>query len=253
MKKALIGALLMAVPFTSYAQLKVYRNGDVTVGRTSQSGVSKLAVGGTVTASGMIVPITKWQQETATPLSDEETLPSVMAVDVIRYGDATAEEEETTPRCYAVSPVSLQQIYPYMVFQENDTVQGVNYTALVPLLLRSIQELQLQVQTLKSAVDHLGCWPLQESASQKFAVQLSQNSPNPSRCQTAIAYSIEGDFSTVFIRIADIYGGVVKTIPLQQSSGSVDVSTSELSPGLYVYTIIVDGIAADSKKMTVVR
>ena len=37
MKKFIIGALLMAVPFTTFAQLKVYRNGDITIGRTGQS------------------------------------------------------------------------------------------------------------------------------------------------------------------------------------------------------------------------
>ena len=83
MKKYIIGALLMAVPFTTFAQLKVYRNGDITIGRTGQSEVSKLAVGGTITTKGIIIPITDWQQQEARNLSEEEILPSIMSMDVI--------------------------------------------------------------------------------------------------------------------------------------------------------------------------
>lgn len=254
MKKFIIGALLMAVPFTTFAQLKVYRNGDITIGRTGQSEVSKLAVGGTITTRGVIIPITDWQQQEARTLSEEEILPSIMSMDVIAYGHSADEESasaETTPLYYAISPATMQQLYPTLVCQENDTIKGINYTALIPLLVRSIQELQHQVQELKNNVDMLSM--SQTMSDTPIRATLSQNSPNPSRGQTSINYSIEGDFSTAFIRIADIYGGVVKTIPLQQSTGSIDVSTSELSPGLYLYTLIVDGIAADNKKMTVVR
>lgn len=257
MKNMIISALLLAVPFTVFAQLKVYRNGDVTIGRAASSEVSKLAVGGTVTTQGVIIPITDSQQESAMRLSEEETLSSIMSMDVITYSNPIDNDNDTDgvlpTRHYAISPKSLLQLYPSLVYEENDSVKGVNYTALVPLLLRCIQELQLQVQTLRTTVETLESGTQQTSANKQFTATLSQNSPNPAHGLTTIDYTIEGTFTTAFIRISDIYGGVVKSIPLKQGVDSVVINASELSAGLYLYTLIVDGLATDSKKMTVVR
>lgn len=260
MKQRIITISLMAVLAISVqAQFKVYRNGNVTVGLTGQSKVSKLAIGGTVTAHGLIVPFL--DADNSTSLSEGEAgsiLSSVMAMDVVSYSSPIDEEEETPAAVhFALSPETLKLLYPSLVSKDGEGTDGINYTEVIPLLVRSIQELQHEVETLKSTLalmsDQAGNSANQLGASTRYSATLQQNSPNPVREQTTIGYSLAGSFTTAVISISDIYGNIVKTCPVHTGTGSVSVNASELGIGMFLYSLIVDNTVVDSKKMVVTK
>ena len=70
MKKVLLLAFAIQLSITVNAQLKVNRNGDVTIGATPQSSLSKLSIGGSVTTDGVIVPFGEKVKEYAVSLKD---------------------------------------------------------------------------------------------------------------------------------------------------------------------------------------
>lgn len=59
------------------------------------------------------------------------------------------EEKMNSRRRYGVSAQQLQKVYPSLVMEGQDGYLYVNYTELVPLLLRSIQELKAELDEVK--------------------------------------------------------------------------------------------------------
>lgn len=95
------------------------------------------------------------------------TLENVMNMNVItyRFKDREIPEAErdtisaemakkmySTPKNlhYGLSAQELQEIYPDLVYEGQDGYLGVNYVELVPILIRSIQELKQELEEVKN-------------------------------------------------------------------------------------------------------
>lgn len=128
----------------------------------------------TLTTTVVITPSDMRLKENVTMLSEEEqrdggTLESLMGLDVIHYNYApraveeqgdTAQAAQTTEaqaeakqsaRHYGLSAQQLREIYPDLVIEGQDGYLGVNYVELVPILIRSIQQLKAEVEELRAA------------------------------------------------------------------------------------------------------
>lgn len=67
------------------------------------------------------------------------------------------EKEKSMQPHFGISAQELQKIYPELVMEGSDGTLMVNYVEMVPLLLRSIQELKAEVEELRAASDlHTG-------------------------------------------------------------------------------------------------
>jgi len=268
MKKAFFSLLFIMTPIVMSAQLRVYRNGNVTIGQQPQSEISKLAIGGTITTDGIVVPVKDITKESSKSLSSEDrtkTLSSIMAVDVLTYrlpSEINDEDKanQSSNFHYVVSPDELQLLFPSLVSQNFDGTKGINYTELVALLLSSIQELKQEVDGLRATLASLeesnyfqGSRSTDSNANSRYMAILMQNTPNPVRTQTVINYTLAGNYSCAFIRISDITGNIIKTFDIKSGTGSVSVNASDLGGGLFLYSLIVDDNIADTKKMVVTQ
>jgi len=137
---------------------------------------------------------------------------------------------------------------------------GVIYTDLIPVLIKSIQELQIQITELKKEVNDKASVASTTSDASKIAIKtesktvLQQNAPNPFSSNTTIRYHVPASISTAQIRITDVAGNTVKTFSLSnEGSGSINVQANELSAGSYHYTLIVNGKKVDTKQMVIVK
>lgn len=93
-----------------------------------------------------------------------------------------------------------------------------------------------------------GC-PL-TTPSVKPTVTLRQNVPNPFTDQTVISFFIPPSVKKAQLTIYDHSGNSVKSFNLtQRGEGSVSFNASNFGHGLYTYSIVVDGIVSESKKM----
>lgn len=86
--------------------------------------------------------------------------------------------------------------------------------------------------------------------SDKDAVVLNQNVPNPFAEQTTITYNVPASIAKAQIIFYNGAGQIIQTVDITtRGKGKVNVFANDLSSGLYHYTLVVDGKVADSKKM----
>lgn len=147
--------------------------------------------------------------------------------------------------------------------------KSLNYTELIPLLIKGMQEQQAtidqqqkQIDDLKAMVTNLAQGkPLPSTGSNTIvnsikipAAALEQNVPNPLNGNTSIRYTISTGAKNASLLISNMNGKTVKQIPLnKEGTGVVNIETSTLSAGVYSYTLIVDGKKIDTKTMIIAR
>jgi hypothetical protein len=86
--------------------------------------------------------------------------------------------------------------------------------------------------------------------SNKEAIILDQNIPNPFAEQTVINFSIPESVKSAQIHFYDGMGSLIKTVEISQRGlGSITVFGADLSSGTYMYTLVADGINVATKKM----
>ena len=87
------------------------------------------------------------------------------------------------------------------------------------------------------------------------AFGLSQNYPNPFNPTTQIKYDI-AKASFVTLKVFDVLGNEVSTIingNINAGKYSAEFNAASLSTGIYFYSLTVDGIKVDTKKMILVK
>ncbi|MES2395896.1 MAG: tail fiber domain-containing protein [Bacteroidota bacterium] len=81
-------------------------------------------------------------------------------------------------------------------------------------------------------------------------IVLEQNVPNPFAEQTAINYSLPDNTVKAQMLFYNAQGKLIQSTELsQKGKGTLNVFASDLSSGIYTYTLVVDGKIIESKKM----
>lgn len=199
---------------------------------------------------------------------DASFLDKIMSVDVLEYNlkDRTSElfsdseikdekvanfiSKEKAKRHFGVSAQELQTLFPNLVEEGQDGYLAVNYIELVPVLIRSIQELK---QELDEAKDSTARTRSTTDISDAISNQnkLYQNTPNPFKEQTVIRFSLADDVKDAAICIFDMTGKTIKKLPISSGMESVSIGGYEIGEGLFLYSLIVNGQEIDTKKMII--
>ncbi len=146
---------------------------------------------------------------------------------------------------------------------------GVDYAGFTPILVKAIQEQQLQIADLKSENEQLkqtvdemkSCVESicntntsKTIATENSTTQLFQNSPNPFNQTTVIKYALNRESNNGRIIIRDLNGNLVKQINIAETGrGQVTISANELTQGTYTYTLEIAGTSVDTKLMVVTK
>ena len=109
-----------------------------------------------------------------------------------------------------------------------------------------IEDLQKQINDVKQI--------LKASNSTTFGTlndeaKLEQNIPNPTNGKTTINYTIPTTIKRASLMISDLSGKQLQSFNLNTHQTSIDVEMKDA--GLFIYTLILDGKIANSKKMLV--
>jgi hypothetical protein len=81
---------------------------------------------------------------------------------------------------------------------------------------------------------------------------LSQNSPNPFTNETIIKYQVPATVSDASMVVYDIVGKKIVTYPLSvNGESSLKITSGDLAPGTYIYSIVGDGKVMESRRMIV--
>jgi len=82
---------------------------------------------------------------------------------------------------------------------------------------------------------------------------ISQNIPNPSSETTSINYILPQTKGNAYLNITNGMGQIIDKILLNNTSQNIQVSTSQLSQGVYYYNIEYNNLRSLTKKMIVVK
>jgi hypothetical protein len=200
--------------------------------------------------------------------------------DRLSYGFIAQEVEKDFPELVKEQRKPLTKDEKGNILTEEITFKAVNYTALVPMLVKGVQEQQAEIESQSSALstlktelenqkklnqellDRMGkleqlllqnatTTVRQEvSIGNPASIVLNQNVPNPFAEKTLISYVIPREAKTAQIHFLNNQGASIKVVELtERGKGELLVYAEDLSTGIYTYTLVVDGNVMDSKKM----
>lgn len=157
-----------------------------------------------------------------------------------------------TKKHYGLIAQELQEIYPDLVMEGKDGYLSINYMEIIPLLIQSIQELETKVEALSSPSESPKQSPLIEDNLSGENVLL-QNIPNPFREYTIINCNINNDVNSAVLYIYNMNGLQIDKIVIdQRGSVPVTIRRNNLSAGIYMYSLIVDNVVIDMKRMIII-
>jgi hypothetical protein len=137
---------------------------------------------------------------------------------------------------------------------------GISYEPLISLLIAGYKEQQLQIDSLINAIA-AGNQPkmanpsaIEVTLSNQNKIILNQNDPNPFAENTTINYFIPDNVNDAQLLFYDNSGTILKTVAIKEKGqGSILIYGSNLSSGVYTYTLLADGKVMETKRMVKVK
>ena len=266
-------------PFAYSGSYAGYFNGDVRVasGKLYATVLSPTASSGNGNSVNGNVIISEREGERVTEklsriqtilftrdIRDREYIPEEdeMEKDTIsQIRDASERDNmpKLSPIQYGLDPDQLKEAYPELVYEDVDGNVSINYVEMVPLLVKSINELSQELAELKGtsakkakAKAKTEATSIDETASEVDMVRMDQNKPNPFSESTVITLNIPQETQKATIFIYDMSGKQVQAIPVnERGETNITVYASDLTAGMYIYTLVVDGKVKVTRKMIV--
>ena len=133
--------------------------------------------------------------------------------------------------------------------------KAVNYVEFVPLLVAAVKEQKATIDSLLNTLQNPT--PIVNpqnkqsvTLSNVSSIILNQNDPNPFTESTRITYQVPEDVREAKIIFTNSSGSIINTVIVnERGTGELEVYSSDLSKGIYNYTLICDGKVIATKKM----
>ena len=169
--------------------------------------------------------------------------------------------------------VDLTQLIPVMLYdaqKKNSTILELTQSNLVQdSLINDLNNRLTQLENCLSGILPLLCQmsnslvePTNEQIQQQLLnaidvelsdrnnIVLNQNVPNPFAERTIISYSIPETVSKAQINFYDGQGKLINSVDIvERGIGQINVFASDLSTGVYTYSLVADGQVVSTKRM----
>ncbi|NDW08128.1 tail fiber domain-containing protein [Dysgonomonas sp. 520] len=160
----------------------------------------------------------------------------------------------------------VEKVVPEVVRTSYDGKKAVSYVELVGLLIEAMKEQQVQIEDQQQQIENLQRLVspnvMTKKTGQDEAIssdisgvvisnnKLYQNIPNPFSINTEIRYFLEDNVKNANLYVYDMQGKQIKNITnLFRGENSITINSYELTPGMYIYSLIADGREIDTKRM----
>lgn len=181
------------------------------------------------------------------------------AKSIVNYGDTIVEEQKMTiiesqniaKKHFGLSADRLEEVYPDLVYINEDGSKSINYVEMIPLLVQSINELKLKIEEMESKKGSETALINNVRENDVNAV-LYQNSPNPFSTSSIVKLIIPNSAKTALMYIYDMTGKQIDKLTISERGNvSLTLNNDKLNSGMYLYSLIVDGKIIDTKRMIV--
>ena len=189
-------------------------------------------------------------------LSDETGRMKANDIDVDDTQKTSQDGESTLSAIqYGLAADQLKEVYPELVYEDEEGNVSINYIEMVPLLVQSINELSKELAELKGTSSKKvksQTTAIEDTVEDIDQVRMDQNKPNPFSESTVIKLNIPKDTKTATIFIYDLSGKQVKSIPVtERGKTDITVYARDLTAGMYIYNLVVDGKVKVTRRMIV--
>lgn len=259
-----------------YAHISYVKNSTVKNWAVYLNGVEKFYVagGGNVYAYGVYLTSDARLKTNIKDLSGSDRLYSLRAKSYNFVSDnkniSTLNSDNVYSE-YGFLAQDVQKIFPELVQTDNSGSLSLNYIALIPIIVESLQKehdiallRQAKVEELSTLVSeqkkviqcleekmNTACY-LANAEVIKNAI-LEQNAPNPFQQKTEIKCYIPLNSSVASVYIYDLQGQQILKMPINEKGSVITViDGNKLKAGMYIYNLIIDGKEIDSKRMILI-
>lgn len=144
---------------------------------------------------------------------------------------------------YGLSGQEISNIFPNLVTESQDGYLSINYMEMVPLLIKSIQELKTELDAIKTNTK------VSERTLNDIAI-LYQNVPNPFSDQCIIKCTIPDNINQASFYLFDYNGRQIQhRVIKDRGNVQIVVDSKGLEAGLFLYSLVADGELVDTKRM----
>lgn len=168
----------------------------------------------------------------------------------------------------------LQEVFPDLVYENDNGYLSINYTELIPVLIQSIKELKIELDIIKSSTEanrssflregevrgggdetsSIGDDSLPFSEGLGVGSSMDQNVPNPFSEKTDIAIFLPESVQTATLYIYDLSGKQIEQHPVEgRGNTMMTIHAESMDAGMYVYSLIADKKVVTTRKMIVVK
>ena len=154
---------------------------------------------------------------------------------------------------YGFIAQEIEEVLPDVVTTAEGGVKAINYTSLIPLLVRSVQELQGQVAAQASVIDNLNARLAAYTNSETEQDRLTCCTPNPTNGAVTIGYALMPETTRAMVIVTNLVGTTVASVECDVSETSVDRNITGAAPGVYLATLVCDGNVRDSRQIALSR
>lgn len=158
---------------------------------------------------------------------------------------------------YALDAEQLEEIFPDLVYDNEDGTKSINYVEMVPILVQAINELSAKIEILESKDGTIKKVKAQATSVDGMGkdvtfLALGQNKPNPFGTSTNIEVSIPENVQKAFVYVYDLTGKKLQQVDIPaRGKQTVTLNAATLSDGMYLYSLIADGKVVETKRMIV--
>ncbi len=145
----------------------------------------------------------------------------------------------------------VEKVVPELVRMQTDGYLAVEYCSIIGLIIEAIKEQQEQIQTLNdpSSPIKTGIKLDTITFNSNGDNYLYQNAPNPFSKSTVIKFKISSSAREASIMIFNMQGTLLKTYSGLNDKFEITVYGREFNPGMYLYSLVVDGSEVSTKRM----
>ncbi len=168
------------------------------------------------------------------------------------------EKQAYAKQHYGLSVNELEEVFPDLVYENEDGTKSINYVEMVPILVQAINELSAKVEALESGnssakkIESRNATDVDGMGENVAVLALGQNKPNPFGTSTSIDVSLPNDVKSAFIYVYDLTGKKLHQIDVtSRGKQAVTINASSLADGMYLYSLIADGKVVETRRMIV--
>lgn len=187
-----------------------------------------------------------WKQNSAESIAAETSITSSSESSIAAYGPI--EDEQTQ---YGFLAQEVENVIPDAVKTDEEGHKMINYTAIIPMLVQAIQEMQTTIEAQAQKIDMLSNGTVASTSISDSKSKITSCSPNPANGLVTITTKLQDGVSSGQIIISSMTGNREKALAVSSVMPNVTENISSLNAGIHIVSLYVNGILQDSQRLIV--